>query len=262
MEKETSTQRRKVLIVEDDPEVVEYLTSLVPLLGSYEVEQAFDGIEALAKVDALELELVILDLGMPKVDGKQILGELQKRHRKTKVLIISSNQGEDKTWREKGVQEVVRKPFELSELSQRVKRLLPVAETPTKREYASLLVVDDEPEINKFLKEDLFVPLGLEVDTACDGEEAFKIFQRKGCNLVILDLKMPKMNGKDLIHLLEASTHPPQPRVIMIMTSALGDAVDELRRLGYPILAKPLDISQLEKSVLQACEKYNLALRK
>lgn len=253
---------REVLLVEEDPEVVEYLSTFIPLLGSYKVVQAFEGMEALAKINALEPELVILDLSIPKIDTSHLLREIREKHRETKVLIITSKPPKEELGK-RGAQEVITKPFDLSELSQKVKELLPADEKPPNRpEYARLLIVDDEPEIDEFLKNDLFMPLGVEVYTACDGEEALRIFKKTRCNLVILDLKMPKMNGEELIRRLETSVDPPKPKVIMVTTSALGDPVDDLKRLGYSILAKPLDLPELEKNIIQACEKFNLALKK
>lgn len=254
---------RKVLVVEDDPEIVEYLSSFIPLLGPYEVAQAGNELEALANINAFEPELIILDLRMPKIDGRTFLKEVEKKHQKTKVLVLITEAAEEKEFAREGRFEVISKSLDLTELSERVKRLLPPDERRReKREYARLLVVDDEPEINEFLKNDLFEPLGIKVFTAHDGEEALQIFKKEGCNLAIIDLKMPKVGGRDLLRSLERSTDPPKPKVIILITSALGDAVEEIKRLGYPILLKPMDLTKLEKSILQACEKFSLALKK
>ena len=80
-------------------------------------------------------------------------------------------------------------------------------------------------------------------------------------NLAIVDLTMPEIKGTELVKMLEAGGETPKPKFIVIMTAALGETISELRRLGYPVIAKPMDLESLEKNVLAACEKYHLALK-
>ena len=235
-------KRKKILVLEEDAGLVEYLNNFIPLLGPYEVEQAWDDLGALAKLNAFEPELVVLDSNLIHAHSQQILEEVKKKHPRTKILVITT-------------------PIDFTELSYRVKRLLPsIDATEEKRECARLLIVEDEPELDEYLK-DFFEPLGLEVATAQDGEEALRIFQEKKCNLALLDIKLPKIEGRELFHRLEASVNPPKPKAVFFLTAGLGEDVDELKRLGLPVFTKPADLEQLGKSVLQACERYHLALR-
>ncbi|MBI4116019.1 MAG: response regulator [Candidatus Omnitrophica bacterium] len=252
---------RKVLIIEDDSHVVQYLSSFIPLLGEYEVEISSNEIDALAKINAFEPALVILDMNTSHLNSERILQEVKDRHTRNRILLIAKK-GEMNSPLVKGY-EIVSNPSDLSEVSQHVKRILQSSGKKEKQtEYARLLLADDEPEINEFLKDELFSPLGIEVYTASNGEEALKVFKEKGCNIVVVDLKMPKMDGADLIRELEASDNPPKPKVIILITAGLGDRVEEIKRLGYPVISKPVDVIKLEKSILQACEKFKLALKK
>ena len=255
--------RKKILIVEDDPVIVNYLSNFIPLLGEYEVERASNELETLAKINAFDPPLAIVDLHTPKVDGKEILKQIEHKHSKTKLLIIAKDSHEGKTLTNGKTHDVISKPIDLTNLSEKIKRLLPSTEkAKAVSEPARLLIADDEIAISEMLKSDVFEPLGIEVYTACNGEEAFQIFKEKKCNLAIVDLEMPEMNGLDLIKLLEASTNPPKPKAIIIMAAALGDVLDELKPLGYPVLAKPTDVALLEKNVLDACKKYGFAIKK
>ena len=254
------SERKKILLAEEDPEIVEYLLNFFSFLGDFEIKRVTTAVELLAGVDALEPELVILDLNTTRVDSRQILGEIKGRHHATKILAITTRRGEEKTLVAQGAQQVVTKPVDFADLGERVKKILGAGvEEPA--EYARLLIADDEEELNWCLRE-IFERLGFEAYTAQDGEEAFRIFKEKACNLVILDLKMPKLGGVDLIHLLEKSITPPPPKAIVIITAGLAEALSELRRQDYPVLDKPLDLEVLKQRILEACEKYSLALRK
>ncbi len=253
--------RKKILIADNNPEVLQYLSSFIPLVGAYDVEQASNHIEILAKINAFEPELMILDLLMPSIDGKQILKEVKKKHPQIKILIITEEHIDEQTLTKQGAHEILSKPFDLTDLSQKVKKLLPLSEEPLKKhENARLLIADDEPFINECFRDNL-EPLGIEVYTACDGKEALRIFKQKSCNLAILDLRMPKISGADLVRFLKASSEPPEPKVIIIVTAALGNDLNDLRRLGCPVFNKPMDTERLKKEVLEACTKFGLSLK-
>lgn len=251
-------KRKKILVLEEDTELVQYLNDFVPLLGPYEVEQAFDDLNALAKLNAFEPELLVLDKNLAQIHSEHILEEVKKKHPHTKVLMITGAGQQANTSRPSGANEVMAKPIDFTELSYRLKRLLPTLENG--QENARLLIVDDEPELNEFLK-DFFVSLGLEVSMAQDGEKALEIFKEENSNLILLDIKLPKIEGRDLFHQMEGSIHPAKPKAIFFLTAALGADVDELKRLGLPVFTKPADLEQLGKAVLQACERHHLALR-
>ncbi len=47
----------------------------------------------------------------------------------------------------------------------------------------------------------------------------------------------------------------------LLITAALGSRIQEIRHLGYSVLPKPIDLDHLEKQILDACRKFQLALR-
>lgn len=254
--------KRRVLIAEDEVNILEYLGSYIPLLG-YEVETAQDGMEALAKVNAFKPELLVLDIAMPKVDGMAVLNEVRKHQKGMKILVVT---GTRNTWEEltkAGADAVLYKPIDLTILSEEIKNLLPPLDESVSKEaeYARLEIVDDEPEILDFLTT-LFGPLGLEVYTAKNAEEAFEVYKTKLPQIAIVDLSIPnKEQGYNLVQKLAGTIDPPPPRSIIIQTAALGDTTEILKRQGYPIFDKPIDYERLKERVLDACKKYGLRLR-
>lgn len=117
---------KKVLIVEDHPEVREYIKDIVE--QKYEVLEAIDGGHALKRLDKDEVDLIITDLMMPWFDGFELLEKLKDNEKLNKipVLVVSARTtSEDK---EKvltqGVNDFLSKPFNANELIMRIDNLL------------------------------------------------------------------------------------------------------------------------------------------
>lgn len=77
-----------ILIVEDNPHSLELMSYLLEAHG-YEVRSAQNGSEALAEADAADVDLVLLDLQLPDIDGSQVLRTLRTRSRLASVKIIA-----------------------------------------------------------------------------------------------------------------------------------------------------------------------------
>ncbi|MBQ5782996.1 MAG: response regulator transcription factor [Oscillospiraceae bacterium] len=112
----------KILVVDDEPKIRELIGQYLTVAG-YETEFAKDGIEALNIVSKGDIDLVILDVMMPFMDGITCLKEMRSRGFKTPVIILSAKGEEyDKiTGFEAGTDDYVVKPFSPKELMARVK---------------------------------------------------------------------------------------------------------------------------------------------
>ncbi|MDP3920552.1 MAG: response regulator [Candidatus Omnitrophota bacterium] len=250
---------KKILVASLDPEVTAYLLNFVPLLGSFEVALAASPMETMAKANAFEPVLLICDVSPSIQAYTDTLVQIRTSHPKLSVVGIIPEDTSPDILRAAKPDETLAKPINSSQLSKVVKALLPTVQKETKPEYARMLVADDESGVSEILA-DLFKPLGIEVHLAADGQEAVDTFKEKICNLAILDLTMPILKGTEVAKILEASENPPKPKFVVIVTAALGERINELKRRGYPIVPKPMDLEVLEKCVLDACEKYHLAL--
>ncbi|WP_020616270.1 response regulator [Paenibacillus daejeonensis] len=112
----------------------------------------------------------------------------------------------------------------------------------------SIMIVDDQAMIRVLLME-VFAAIGLEVYEAGDGAEAIHQFEQKPVDLVLMDLKMPEMNGIEALLRLRRI----KPDLIAVMISAYGEPVDieNAERLGVTqFFNKPFDIDELKKHVL------------
>jgi len=113
-----------ILIVDDDPHIRELVRTFLRNEG-FDVREAADGLEALALIDTMKVELVILDIMLPRMDGWELCRRLREQY-DTPVLMLTAK-GEARE-RIKGFQlgtdDYLVKPFEPLELVERVKALL------------------------------------------------------------------------------------------------------------------------------------------
>lgn len=120
-------EKRSILVVDDDPDLVDLLS--LDLAGQgYEVLTASNGKEALHVVNTRKVDLLLLDVMMPYMDGYHVAHEVSTRQgvNAPKVLLMTSRD----TVRERGVilmsgaDGAIQKPFALNELHQRIEELL------------------------------------------------------------------------------------------------------------------------------------------
>ncbi|MGQ0625591.1 MAG: ATP-binding response regulator [Sporichthyaceae bacterium] len=121
-----STSRERVLLVDDNADMRTFLLSL--LSDHYDVEAAFDGLDALTKARARAPDLVLTDVMMPNLDGFGLLKALRADEalREVPVIMVSARAGEDgvSAGLEAGATDYVLKPFSARELLARVRATL------------------------------------------------------------------------------------------------------------------------------------------
>ena len=121
---------------------------------------------------------------------------------------------------------------------------------------ADILIIDDEKAIRKTLTEILSFE-GYKIDEAADGEEGLKKFKEKTFDLVLCDIKMPKMDG---IEFLEKAGEV-NADVPIIMISGHGNietAVEAVKKGAYDYISKPPDLNRLLITIRNAMDKSTL----
>ena len=115
----------RILLVEDDAMLAEAVTRALKQ-SSHMVQRAAGGQEADRSLAANEYDLVLLDLGLPQMDGFEVLKRLRARRNKVPVLILTVRDSvEDRVaGLDLGADDYLTKPFELSELEARVRALI------------------------------------------------------------------------------------------------------------------------------------------
>ena len=126
MEPNYYERRKRVLIVDDDPEIVESTRIALETFG-YDVETASDGSSGLALAERRRPDVMILDMMMPKRSGFLVLETLrQVDDVPTRIIMITANEGNrHKEYAEAlGVDAYLRKPFPMDELLRTIDRVL------------------------------------------------------------------------------------------------------------------------------------------
>jgi two-component system KDP operon response regulator KdpE len=133
----------KILIVDDDPTLIDLLSQSLEKAG-YEVLSAINGIDALQMLYKDKLDLVILDVMMPRMDGWETCSRMREIS-DVPIIMLTAKDEEADTLKgfQCGVDDYVTKPFSFAELTARVKAILQRARTrPSDRKHR-VYVFDD-----------------------------------------------------------------------------------------------------------------------
>ncbi|MBE2229399.1 MAG: sigma-54-dependent Fis family transcriptional regulator [Chitinophagaceae bacterium] len=121
---------------------------------------------------------------------------------------------------------------------------------------ADILIIDDEKAIRKTLSEILNFE-GYKTEEASDGEEGLKKFKEKNYDLVLCDIKMPKLDGIEFLQ----RAGEANPDVPVIMISGHGNietAVEAVKKGAYDYISKPPDLNRLLITIRNAMDKSKL----
>ena len=114
------------------------------------------------------------------------------------------------------------------------------------------MIVDDDADVCQFAKS-LFERKGFSVSIAAGGTEALAVFNDQKPRMVLLDVKMPSMDGIALLR--ELKKRDPDVDVIMISGVADTDVIEDAKRFGaYHYVTKPLVLEELESIVVERAE--------
>ena len=123
---------------------------------------------------------------------------------------------------------------------------------------ANILVIDDEESIRDSCRQTLS-RAGNRVEVAEDGSKALAMFEAESFDLVILDLKMPGLNGMEVLKKIKAND--PHAMVIVITGYAtVESAVEAMKSGAYDFIPKPFTPESLRAIVKRALDRRELAL--
>lgn len=229
-----NNEKGVILVVDDEKEVTMSLKGFFTAIG-YDMLTALDGKEALNIIDSIKnLDLILLDVKMPGVDGIQILKHLRKTKSTTKVIIITAYDKEVKQEVEKiGIDGFFAKPIDLSKLIERIRyvmedskkdtRVFPTKEKAepeiTKIPKAKLLFIEPNPIVYGFTCA-FFAESGL-----LPGEYETKVVygDREGLNLlydyqpdvvIMFDSVYNMEDTKELAGMMMKSSHKPKTLIL------------------------------------------------
>ena len=120
----------------------------------------------------------------------------------------------------------------------------------------NILIIDDEKAIRKTLVEILSFE-GYQIDEAGDGDEGLKKFSEKNYDLVLCDIKMPKMDGIEFLEKAK-QVNSDIPIIIISGHGNIETAVEAVKRGAFDYISKPPDLNRLLITLRNATEKQEL----
>jgi len=253
----------RVLIVDDEPGICRRLQRELRKEGC-EVEYTTSAIGVLERLKKAEQEgkayaLLLLDLRMPKVDGLSLLKEIREAQLDLDVVIITGYGDEDKATESirLGAVDYLCKSISLEALHTTVFRVQQKRAAEEKRalEY-SILVVDDEKELCARIKRELDKE-GYRAAVAYDGMEGLDYFSHNRVDVAIVDIKMPRMSGLEMLEKCREITDD----FVSIIITGHGDherAIQALQLGVFSYLRKPISLEELVTSVGKGIEVLQL----
>jgi two-component system, OmpR family, response regulator len=122
--------KSKVLVVDDDPEIVELFVDVLERDGRFEVKTANTGYDAGMITSEFQPDLIILDYMLPDINGNVVCRTIRQKPEMehTKIIIVSGvvNQDEINELLKSGADEFVKKPFNIEKLIERIGQLLQI----------------------------------------------------------------------------------------------------------------------------------------
>lgn len=120
----------------------------------------------------------------------------------------------------------------------------------------TVLVIDDEKSIRSSIKEILEYE-NMEVLEASDGAEGLRMIKDQAIDLVLCDIKMPKMDGMDVLDGLQI-IKPETPIIMISGHGTVENAVESLKKGAFDFIEKPVDLNRLLIAVKHAVNQTNL----
>ncbi len=229
-------KKLKILVVDDDKDFAEGIAESLEVEG-HKVQLAFSGEEAIEKFKEEDYDISFMDVKMPGKNGVESFLEIRKfkPHAKVVMMTAFSVQQLLEQAMENGAIGVLSKPFDIQCMLEMLNKIDP----------KGILLADDDQDFADNIKETL-EENGYNVYVAHDGKEAVKRVQSNGIDVLILDVRMPFLNGLEVCLELKKTGHSIPTIIVTAYANEDVEVIDQLKTLSITgILTKPFDPSDL-----------------
>ncbi|MGM0568223.1 MAG: response regulator [Elusimicrobiota bacterium] len=249
-----------IMIVDDDTNFRSTMKYNLQYQG-FKAVDVESGNKALKIVERKLPDVIIMDCKMPGLSGPETLAKMNKiiesYPTKPEVILVSGYNDKDEIDRGLmlGAKKFLQKPINLSELKKNIEMLISKEKkkSKNKKEKYNILVVDDETYFRQMLT-DTLSSSGYNVQQADSGQSALEIISHKQCNAVLLDVRLPDINGLEVYEKIKKEN--PGMKVIM-MTAYVKDKslMEQIKKGGYACLMKPFKTRQMLDMINDITEK-------
>lgn len=255
---------RLTLLFVDDEE--EFLASMTRALErrSMEVVCATSGPDALRLLNLFDFDAAVIDVKMPGMDGIELFHRLKVVLPDLPVIMLTGHGTVSQAFEaaREGIFDYLAKPCEVNSLVAKIRAAAaegpPASRSVQPREadlpgVLRVLLVDDEVELLSSLTP-VLSRRGLLVSTVTSGEEALDLLANQVIDVVVLDIKMPGMDGIQALRRIKSDI--PDTEVILLTGHPEAENAFEGMRLGaFDYITKPPDIAELTEKIKEAFRK-------
>ena len=241
------TDQPTVLVVDDNEDLLDTFSMILKRRGFY-VDTAENGASAVDKFKEHHFDVTLMDIVMPKMNGVEAFRKIREMDPGAAVILMTAYSEEEliQMARDEGAHHVIHKPIRIDQLIELIKEA--AASQP-------ILIVDDDADICHTLTRALELQ-GYRVLAAGSGEEAVLIAQEKACQIALIDVKLPNIDGLETFLRLKAIN----PGILTIMMTGfrneVKDALDKAQAASaITCLYKPFDPSEAVDLVTKISKK-------
>jgi DNA-binding response OmpR family regulator len=254
-----------ILTVDDSRAVRTIVGKQVKELG-FEVIEAEDGVQGLEQLAQTSVDLVLLDVTMPNMDGPTMLQKMREGGNKTPVIMLTSESKRSIVAgaMKMGISDYILKPFKPEELRQKVLSVLqgepggadvvqsdtpmgsaggatpsgpePTSVTPAGGRFVDILVVDDMENVHKKLRS--MLPGHVSMNAHTSAQAALTACREKVYRVVLVDTEIPDVNSAVLAQQIRVLQ--PHAAMVALTLRTSNDVTKEVREQGFDdVLFKP-----------------------
>ncbi len=241
--------KRQILIVEDNPDMVDQIRRALGREG-FDIFSASLPLEAEAMAGGLHPTLIVMDVNFANGQGWNILERLKSRDDMSDipVVVVSLSQEVERAM-QMGVFRFVSRPFMPEDLVEAVR----AAEQESR--INRILIIDDQPEAVRLLEQLLDQNGKYRVFSANSGIDGISLVARRRPDLVILDLRMPEMDGFDVLK--ELRNNPETATIpILIVTGESLNPQERERLTNLNVLYKSEISTDSYRMFLEGVKAY------
>lgn len=254
----------RILTIDDSSTIRSIITKQMSDLG-FEVDHAENGQHGLHKLEAGAVDLILLDVTMPVMDGPTMLAALRERGDRTPVIMLTSESkraivaGAIRL----GIEDYILKPFKPDELRGKVMKALRLdasqaslrassaaisqgAASAAKRESAAMLVVDDMENVHRKLRG--LLPAHVSMTGCTTAREAVQACHDHSFQVIVIDLVIPDVDSVALMGQLRALQ--PQAAMVALALRSASEGIGDVKSQGFKgLIFKPFEAAAVDDFV-------------